>query len=464
MTFQSLKRAIEDVTATVSVIGQGYVGLPLAMALCGAGYKTFGIDVNAERVAQLNAGRSYILDVPDHQISNMMSKGLFSATTDFSVIERSHVVVVCVPTPLRKSKDPDVSYILDAVDRIKAHMHKDLLIILESTTYPGTTDELIVANISQMGMTVGRDFFACFSPERVDPGNAVFQTHNTPKVLGGVTPACLELGTALYGKVMEKVVPVSSARVAEMVKLLENTFRAVNIGLVNEMSLMCERLGIDIWEVVDAAATKPFGYMPFYPGPGIGGHCIPLDPMYLSWKAKMVDFYNRFIELASDINGNMPRHVVNKIAEALNLEGKSVRGSRILLLGMAYKRNIDDLRESPSLEVYRLLKLQGAKVDFSDPLVPTFREGDQVVNGVHLDSTTLSEYDCAVLTTDHSAFDYPWIAEHSRLIVDTRNAFKGVHAPHIIRLGTPTPTPDEWDRVKSARDQQTADQKGVLHR
>lgn len=450
MSFVKLRQMIDDGSAVVSVIGQGYVGLPLAMTLCGSGVKTYGIDVNAERVAQLAKGESYIIDVPGQQVSEALAKGLYFPTTDFSVVAQSQVVVICVPTPLRKSKDPDVSFILDAVAQIKAHMHKDLLIILESTTYPGTTDELIVEDISKMGYTVGEDFFVCFSPERVDPGNPVFHTHNTPKVLGGVTPSCLDLGTTLYGKVMDKIVPVSSARVAEMVKLLENTFRAVNIGLVNELALMCERLNIDIWEVVDAAATKPFGFMPFYPGPGIGGHCIPLDPMYLSWKAKMHDFYNKFIELASDINGNMPRHVVTKIAEVLNLEGKSIRNSRILLLGMAYKRDIDDLRESPSLEVYRLLTLQGALVDFADPLVSSFREGDEVVERTELNETNLAQYDCAVLTTNHTAFNYNWLAANAKLIVDTRNAFKGIRAPHIVRLGTATPSSQEWDKLKTA--------------
>lgn len=442
--------AIKDRRATVSVIGQGYVGLPLAVSLAEEGFQTYGIDVNSDRIAQLAKGHSYILDVSDAELASVLATTKYRPTDDFEVIRRSQVVIICVPTPLRKSKDPDVSFILSAVDQIKAHMTGDKLLILESTTYPGTTDELIVAEISKLGYTIGKDFFVCFSPERVDPGNAKFKTTNTPKVVGGVTSACTELGVLMYGQVLERVVPVSSARVAEMVKLLENTFRAVNIGLVNELALLCERMDIDIWEVVDAAATKPFGFMPFYPGPGIGGHCIPLDPMYLSWKAKMHDFYNKFIELASDINGNMPRHVLTKVAEVLNLEAKSVRNARLLILGMAYKKDIDDLRESPSLELYRLLELQGAAVDFYDPHATSFREDEHVVEGLeNLTADLLTGYDCVILATNHSAFDYPWIAKHSKLIVDTRNGFKGIEARHIVKLGTRSPSVKEWEQAKA---------------
>lgn len=439
MSLEQMRAAIQSRDAVVSIIGQGYVGLPLAMCMANAGFYTFGIDVDAKRVDQLAQGESYILDVSNEELQGALNAKRYCPTTDFGVIRQSQVVIICVPTPLRKSKDPDISYIVSAVESIKAYMHKDMVIVLESTTYPGTTDELIVAAIEKLGYRVGEDFFVCFSPERVDPGNPVYNTRNTPKVVGGITPACSELGTLVYGSVMSRVIPVSSAKVAEMVKLLENTFRAVNIGLVNELALMCERMDINIWEVVDAAATKPFGFMPFYPGPGIGGHCIPLDPMYLSWKAKMHDFYNKFIELASDINGNMPRHVVTKIAEALNLDAKSVRNSNILILGMAYKKDIDDLRESPSLEVYKLLVLQGAKVDFHDPHVTSFREDHGVVYGVDLTEESLACYDCVVLTTNHSSLNYEWIADHTKLIVDTRNAFKGIKGDHIIRLGTATP-------------------------
>lgn len=431
--------AISSRTARVAVIGMGYVGLPLAVSISKAGFRTWGIDINYHRVNQLKNGRSYVLDVSSAELSAVLKSGLLEPTTDFTVLASSDIIIICVPTPLRKSKDPDVSYILSAIDKIKENIHSNLLIILESTTYPGTTDELIADNIRALGFKVGEEVFVCFSPERVDPGNSLYKTTNTPKVVGGVTPSCGEVGAAFYEQVMETVVRVSSARTAEMVKLLENTFRAVNIGLVNELALMCERMGIDIWEVVDAAATKPFGFMPFYPGPGIGGHCIPLDPMYLAWKAKMYDFHGRFIELASDINGNMPRHVVSKVSEALNLVSKPLRGSKILILGLAYKKDIDDVRESPSLEVFRLLTAQGALVDFYDPYVAEFSMGDVMVKRVPLTSEGLASYDCVVLTTNHSAFDYQWIADHARLIVDTRNAFKGIQAAHIVRLGAPTP-------------------------
>lgn len=441
MSYSVLTTKIQDRSATVSVIGQGYVGLPLAVSLVRAGFRTYGIDVSQARIDGLVRGESYISDVSDDELELALATGQFHPTTDFGVIAESQVVIICVPTPLRKSKDPDVSFIISAMREIMANAHDEMLIILESTTYPGSTEELVVAEMAKLGYTVGEDFFACFSPERVDPGNAVYNTTNTPKVVGGVTPRCSELGTALYGQVMERVVPVSSARVAEMVKLLENTFRAVNIGLVNELALMSERLDIDIWEVIDAAATKPFGFMPFFPGPGIGGHCIPLDPLYLSWKAKMHDFYNKFIELASDINANMPRHVVMKVSDALNLKAKAVRNARVLILGMAYKRDVTDYRESPSLEIHRLLEQQGAKVDYHDPLVPVVREHGIELTGIQLTDAALAGYDCVVLSTNHSCFDYQWIAERAPLIVDTRNAFKGMKHPHIIRLGVKTASP-----------------------
>ncbi len=439
-----LKEKIDSKKAAVSVIGLGYVGLPLALNVARAGFKVYGIDVDSKKISGLLNGRSHIIDVTDAEVADAVASGRFIPTGDFDQLSGSDVVIICVPTPLRKSKDPDVSYILSAVEEIKRRLHPHMLVILESTTYPGTSDELIAAEFEKAGFTVGGDVHVCFSPERVDPGNKVYKTENTPKVIGGVTPACTELGVAFYSHVISEVVPVSSARVAETVKLLENTFRSVNIALVNELALMCERMDIDIWEVIDAAATKPFGFMPFYPGPGIGGHCIPLDPMYLSWKAKSFGFHNKFIELASDINGNMPRHVVTKVAEALNLEGKPVRGAKILILGMAYKKDISDVRESPSLELYKLLELQGAEVVYHDPYVKPFAEGPVQYRSVPLTAATLGEYDCVVLSTNHSCFDYDMIARHARLIVDTRNAFKGNSAPHIIRLGTPTPTVAEW--------------------
>jgi UDP-N-acetyl-D-glucosamine dehydrogenase len=332
-----------------------------------------------------------------------------------------------------------------------------MLVVLESTTYPGTTEELVKTAIENQGYKVGEDIFLCFSPERVDPGNPVHHIRNTPKVIGGVTSACTDMGVLLYSQVVEKVVPVSSARTAEMVKLLENTFRAVNIGLINEMALMCQRMGIDIWEVIDAAATKPFGFMPFFPGPGIGGHCIPLDPMYLSWKAKTYNFYNRFIELASDINGNMPYHVVQRVAEVLNLEGKSIAGSKILCLGIAYKRDINDTRESPSLDVIRLLLRQGAIIEYSDPYVPHYQEGSFCADSVPVLPETIRSADCVVLLTDHSAFDYELIAQNAQLIVDTRNAFKGITRPNIFRIGAPLPSVSEWQTMKQHEQEAAAD-------
>lgn len=435
----SLLDRINTRTARVSVIGQGYVGLPLALSVVNAGFRTWGVDIDPDRVASLRSGSSYVVDVSSADLSKARETGLFEPTTDFSVLADSDVIIICVPTPLRKSRDPDVSHIASAVAEIKRRLHKELLIILESTTYPGTTEELIAQEVERMGFKVGRDVFVCFSPERVDPGNKVHKTNNTPKVIGGVTADCGAVGDFFYRQVLETVVQVSTAKAAEMVKLLENTFRAVNIGLVNELALLCERLEIDIWEVIDAAATKPFGFMPFYPGPGIGGHCIPLDPIYLSWKAKMHGFNNRFIELATDINSNMPRHVVSKIAEALNLHRKPIRGSRILVLGLAYKRDVNDVRESPGIEIFDLLQSRGADVEFHDPLVSHFTHGGNIVEGVNIGEDTLASYDCVVLVTDHSAFDYAWIGKHAKLIVDTRNAFEGVEGSHIIRLGAPTP-------------------------
>lgn len=444
MSAPTLDARIRSRQATVAILGQGYVGLPLALSIARAGFRVHGLDVDPARVAALQRGESYILDVPAEELLEALDSKRYAATTDPAVLASSDVVIICVPTPLRKSKDPDVSYILAAVQALAPRLHRDMLVVLESTTYPGTTEELVAAEVAKTGLVVGRDVFVCFSPERVDPGNKVHTTTTIPKVVGGVTPECTAIGVAFYQRFMRQVVPVSSARVAEMVKLLENTFRAVNIGLVNELALMCERMGLDIWEVIDAASTKPFGFMPFYPGPGIGGHCIPLDPMYLSWKARQFDFANKFIELASDVNGNMPRHVVAKVAEALNLEGKAVRGARILLLGVAYKKDINDVRESPALEVLRLLEHQGARVAFHDPHVPSIAIDGRVVESSPLTTEALAASDCAVLCTNHTTFRPRWIAEHARAIVDTRNAFKGVAGANILRLGARTPSPTEW--------------------
>lgn len=441
---------IKSRQAVVGVIGLGYVGLPLAIEFCQAGYRVIGFDVDETKVGILLEGNSYVMDVPPQIVSEAISAHTFVPTSDFTYLREVDAVSICVPTPLRKSKEPDVSYIVAAVNELKTRLHRPMLIILESTTYPGTTEELIRTEVEKQGYEVGQDVFLCFSPERVDPGNKIYRTSNIPKVIGGVTPACTEMGALLYSQIMDKVVPVSSSRTAEMVKLLENTFRAVNIGLVNEMALMCERMGIDVWEVIEAAATKPFGFMPFYPGPGIGGHCIPLDPMYLSWKAKAYNFYNRFIELASDINGNMPYHVVRLVGDILNLEGKAISNSTILCLGLAYKKDINDLRESPSLDVMRLLRQRGAHVEYSDPYVPRY-----IMDGFEMKSTaltveTIGAADCVILLTDHSAFDYEFIAAHARVILDTRNAFKGINRPNILRIGAPLPSVMEWMEMKRA--------------
>lgn len=436
----SLEKRIRNRTATVTVVGQGYVGLPLALTLAHAKYMTYGFDIDSRKIIELLQGKSYVSDVSDSNLDQAIRDGFYHPTADEEVLAQSDVVIICVPTPLRKSKDPDVSYIVDAVTCLSRHLHGEMLIILESTTYPGTTDELLAKRFSESGYMIGKDLFVCFSPERVDPGNKTYDTFNTPKVIGGITPACSRLGSLFYGQVMQKVVPVRGARTAEMVKLLENTFRAVNIALVNELAMMCERMGIDIWEVIDAASTKPFGFMPFYPGPGIGGHCIPLDPMYLAWKAKAYDFHSKFIELASDINGNMPRYVVARIAEALNLVHKCINGSEILIMGISYKRDVSDTRESPSVEVLRLLQEHGAIVDFHDPLVNSVDGCEDTVIGIDLLDTDMSRYDCVVIGTDHTSFDYDRIANEAKLIVDTRNALTGIHRDNIVTLGRPIPT------------------------
>lgn len=443
----SLRDKICNLDAKVVVMGQGYVGLPLAVSIGQAGFQVIGYDVDPAKIDNLNQGLSHITDVSDADLQQVIKEGKYRAVSDPSVIGESDVIVICVPTPLRKSKDPDISYIVQAVADIKNHMKGPVLIALESTTYPGTTEELVVAELESAGFRLDRDFAAVFSPERVDPGNETYKTHNTPKIVGGVSAYSTELGVEFYSRVVERVHPVTTARAAEMAKLLENTFRAVNIGLINELALLAERMEIDIWEVIDAAASKPFGFMPFYPGPGIGGHCIPLDPMYLSWKAKSYDFYNRFIEMASEINSSMPRHTVSKITDLLNRQGVATSQSKILLLGIAYKKNVSDTRESPALEVYRMLRDGGAQVQCYDPYVPEFQVGHETISTLaHLDEKALQSFDCVVLTTNHDCFDYPWIAKHARVIFDTRNAFKDVDMPHIVRLGAPMP-----EQVRVAR-------------
>ena len=436
-----LQTRLNDKTARVGVVGLGYVGLPLLVEFARAGYEAVGFDLDSRKVSAIGDRRSYIPDVPSSDVAELSASGRLRATTDFAELAALDSVNICVPTPLRKTKDPDMSYVVAAVETIATHLHPGLLVILESTTYPGTTEELVQPILERSGLIAGRDFFLAFSPERVDPGNPHFNTRNVPKVVGGVSPTCAALAACLYRSAIESVVPVSSPRVAEMVKLLENTFRAVNIGLVNEIALMCDTLGIDVWEVVSAAATKPFGFMPFYPGPGLGGHCIPIDPFYLSWKAKQSGFEARFIELAGHVNGSMPHAVVQKITEALNTRRKAINGSRILVAGVAYKRDIDDMRESPALDVINVLQQRGAIVSYIDPYVPSldaghWHGGTQMNSVAQLDAAALREYDCVAILTDHTAFDYSMIVRNSDLVVDTRNAVKEA-ASHVFRLGAP---------------------------
>jgi len=432
-TAMLLEEKIKDRTARVGVIGLGYVGLPLAMEFANAGFSVTGIDIQPSKVSQLNRGESYVQDVPTDTVRKWVSSGKFRATSDFSVISTLDTINIAVPTPLRKTKDPDMSYIVSACQATAKYLGPGKLVILESTTYPGTTDELVLPMLEAPGWKVGEDFFLCFSPERVDPGNPQYQTANIPKVVGGITPACTKLGALFYAQALEKVVPVSSTSVAEMVKLLENTFRMINIGLVNEMALMCDRMGINVWEVIDAAATKPFGFMPFYPGPGLGGHCIPIDPFYLSWKTKQAGIEARFIELAGHINGQMPHFVVDKIQNALNDHSKPLKGSHVHVLGAAYKRNIDDVRESPALDIILLLERRGSRVTYSDPFVSTIQLDDHQLTAQ--DPIAMAEEaDCVVVVTDHSGVDYATIADRARLIVDTRNALKNYPSPKIVRL------------------------------
>ena len=431
--------------ARTGVVGLGYVGLPLAVEFARSGFHTTGIDLDERKIESINAGRSYIPDVCAEDVARLRDGGLLDATSDFSIVCELDTINICVPTPLRKTKDPDMSYIVSAVESIARHIHPGVLVVLESTTYPGTTEEVVQPLLEATGMRAGRDFFLAFSPERVDPGNPTFQTHNVPKVVGGLTPACSKLAADLYGTAIKTIVPVSSTRVAEMVKLLENTFRAVNIGLVNELALMCDRMNIDVWEVVEAASTKPFGFMPFYPGPGLGGHCIPIDPVYLSWKAKQSGFDPRFIELAGHVNGSMPHYVVEKVSEALNSRRKAVNGSHVLIAGVAYKRDIDDMRESPALDVMGLLHDKGASVSYTDPYIPSVDarswSGHDALNSVPANAETFGQYDCIVIVTDHRAFDYRVMVERADLVVDTRNAIK-FPAPNVVRLGAPT-TPSQ---------------------
>jgi UDP-N-acetyl-D-glucosamine dehydrogenase len=431
---QAFNRRVSNRKARIGVIGLGYVGLPLACEFAKAGFHVTGFEIDTKRVAALNAGRSYIQDVPTGELRDLVRSGRLTATLDFDALRSMDAIEICVPTPLRKTRDPDVSYIIAAVQEIAPRLRRGQLVVLESTTYPGTTDELVRPMLEERGMRAGTDYFLAFSPERVDPGNPKYNTKNIPKVTGGTTPACSSAVSTLYAQIFEQVVPVTSTQVAETVKLLENTFRSVNIGLVNEMALMCDKLNIDVWEVIDAASTKPFGFMPFYPGPGLGGHCIPIDPFYLSWKARQSGFEARFIELAGQVNGNMPYHVVRLVADALNSKRRSVRGAHVLILGVAYKADIDDVRESPSLDLMEILEKEGARVSYCDPYVPAIRHGGGKMRSVPFRPGTLRGADCVVIATAHKCFDYGVVSRHARTIVDCRNALKGRRTRGVFRL------------------------------
>lgn len=419
---QELIGKAERREALFGIVGLGYVGLPLAVELANAGFRVLGFDIQETVVDGLNAGRSHVKDVSDAQLQAVVRSGRFSATTDMRRLAEPDAVSICVPTPLSKFKDPDVSFIVAATEAVKRTLRRGQAIILESTTYPGTTREILLPALESTGLTVGEDFFLAFSPERVDPGNPTYGTRNTPKVVGGITDDCREVAMALYRPAIDILVPVSTTEAAELVKLLENTFRSVNIGLVNEMAIVCDKLGVNVWEVIEAASTKPFGFMKFLPGPGLGGHCIPVDPHYLAWKMRGLNYKTRFIDLAGELNTEMPLFWVRKLAEALNGQGRAVRGASVLVLGVAYKRDIEDIRESPALDIIRLLEGQGARVSYSDPHVPVFAEDGREFRSVPLNPETVAAADCIMIVTDHSAVDYRMIRRHARLVVDTRNA------------------------------------------
>jgi len=431
-----INKKIQNRTAKIGVIGLGYVGLPLAIEFTKAGFNVVGIDIDKKKTDLINNGTNYIKDVDDKLLTKAVIEKKLTATTSFSNVQDLDSISICVPTPLKKQKDPDISFIISVMNKIKNYIHRDMTIILESTTYPGSTKELILPYIENSGFDVGKDFFLCFSPERIDPGNKDFNTSNTPKVIGGITEKCTKIGASLYETIVNKVVTVSSTETAEMVKLLENTFRAINIGLANEIAIMCEKLGVNVWEVIDAAATKPFGYMKFSPGPGLGGHCIPIDPHYLSWKLKTLDYEARFIQLAGEVNTHMPNHILNLISSNLNKLHKSLNGSKILIIGVAYKKDIDDTRESPALDIIQLLVNAEAKIDYHDTYVPKLTYNDISMNSIiNLKSEKLISYDACVIVTDHSNIDYVMIYDNSQLIIDTRNVYDGKNGNHVKRLG-----------------------------
>jgi UDP-N-acetyl-D-glucosamine dehydrogenase len=432
-----LLEKIKERKAHVGIIGLGYVGLPLVIRYCEEGFRVTGFDVDQKKVGRLNKGESYIKHIPSGKIKELKRKRLLEATTDYSRLKDVDCVIICVPTPLKKNKEPDLSYVENTSDAVAKYLRKGQLVSLESTTYPGTTREILLPKFERKGLKAGKDFFLVFSPEREDPGNPRFHTKNIPKVVGGITPQCTKAGEALYGQTIDRVIVVSSPEVAEFTKLLENIFRGINIALVNELKMLADRMGIDIWEVIEASSTKPFGFMPFYPGPGLGGHCIPIDPFYLSWKAKEYEFSTRFIELAGEINTGMPNYVVTKIADGLNRQGKCVRNSKILILGVAYKKDTDDIRESPSVEIIDILKEKGSKVDYHDPFIPSFsgmrHYPDLSMKSIELTEKSLKKYDCAAIITNHSQYDYPWIVKNSKLVIDTRNATKRIRSRKIIK-------------------------------
>jgi UDP-N-acetyl-D-glucosamine dehydrogenase len=434
---ETLRRKLESRKTTAAVIGLGYVGLPLAMEIASAGFKVIGVDLDEHKISSLKEGKSYILDVADETLASAVRESKFVPTSDFCKLRDADTVSICVPTPLSKSRDPDISFILAATEQIRKYLHAGQLIVLESTTYPGTTEELILPELESSGLRAGQDLFVAFSPERIDPGNKAFNTRTTPKIVGGVTERCTEMARIFYSQFIDRVIPVSSSKCAEMVKLLENTFRSINIGMVNEMALMCDLLGVDVYEVIDAAATKPFGFIPFYPGPGLGGHCIPIDPHYLAWKLKALNFQARFIGLASEVNGMMPSVVTGLVADGLNRRSKSIRGSKVLVLGVAYKRDVSDCRESPALDVMRILTDKGAILSYNDPFVPTLRLGGRSINSVEVTPAVVESQDCVVILTDHSAYDFEKITAASKLVVDTRNATKnlGKFKDRIMKLG-----------------------------
>ena len=437
LTKTELLQKFSDHSAVVAVLGLGYVGLPLAVTFAEAGFKVLGVEPVADKVERICRGESYVLDIPSERLARLVNSGMLTASSDFSVCARADAVSICVPTPLRHTGDPDLSFIISATESLAPYLHHGIVVVLESSTYPGTTRELVLPKLEEgRDLKVGEDFYLAFSPERVDPGRKDWTTYNTPKVVGGITADCSDVAAAWYGQALATVVRVSSTEAAEMAKLLENTFRMINIGLVNEMAIMCDRLGVDVWEIIEAAATKPFGFMKFTPGPGLGGHCIPIDPLYLSWKMKSLNYNARFIELASEINTNMPRFVVSKVQDALNDRGKPVRGSRILVLGAAYKPDIDDLRESPALDVIGLLILKGAEVSYHDPYIPRIRQDGWMLESVADLQAEARAADVVVIVTNHSCYDYAALYDAAQLIVDTRNALKthGRQVDKVVRL------------------------------